>query len=253
MDLAKAFDRRELFLVYQPTFDLRSQAVIGVEALVRWKHPQRGLISPQEFIPIAEANGMIVPLGRWVLHEACRQARAWRNSGHDLAISVNVSGRQLDDAVIIADVESALQFSGLDPSRLTLEITETTLMRDPEATAQRLRALKDLGVRIAIDDFGTGYSSLAYLRQFPADALKIDRSFIGEIATSPASDALIHTLVQLGKTLNIETLAEGIEDESQLHTLQREACDHGQGFWFSRPLEADALEPFLRSNDERVT
>ena len=249
LDLAKALERDELYLVYQPTFDLRSQVVIGVEALLRWQHPERGLVSPADFIPIAEGNGLIVPIGRWVLQEACRQAKAWQNAGHELAVAVNVSARQLDDGVITADVESALERSGLEPGKLTLEITETALMRDPQLTAKQLRALKELGVRIAIDDFGTGYSSLAYLRQFPADALKIDRSFIGEIAHSRESDALIHTLVQLGKTLDIETLAEGIEDESQLHALQREDCDSGQGFWFSRPLEASALEPFLRSHD----
>jgi diguanylate cyclase (GGDEF)-like protein len=249
LDLAGALERDELYLVYQPTFDLRSQEVIGVEALLRWQHPERGLVSPQDFIPIAEGNGLIVLLGRWVLHEACRQAKAWHDDGYELGVAVNVSARQLDDDVILADVEKALERSGLDPGRLTLEITETALMRDPQMTARQLRALKDLGVRIAIDDFGTGYSSLAYLRQFPADALKIDRSFIGEIAHSRESDALIHTLVQLGKTLDIETLAEGIEDESQLHALQREDCDSGQGFWFSRPLEAGALEPFLRTHD----
>jgi diguanylate cyclase (GGDEF)-like protein len=250
MDLVRALERDELFLVYQPTFDLRTQAVIGVEALLRWQHPERGLVSPQDFIPCAETTGLIVPIGRWVLHQACRQARIWQDAGHDLAVAVNVSARQLDDDVLISDVIEALRCNGLDPQKLTLEITETALMRDPQLTAKQLHRIKELGVRIAIDDFGTGYSSLAYLRQFPADALKIDRSFIGEVATSRESDALIHTLVQLGKTLDIETLAEGIEDESQLRALQREDCDSGQGFWFSRPLEADALEPFLRSKDD---
>ncbi len=245
LDLAKALDHQELFLVYQPTFDLQSQEVVGVEALLRWQHPERGLVSPGDFIPVAEAKGLIVPIGRWVLNEACRQAMAWQENGCDLEIAVNVSARQLDDGVLIGDVKAALRRSGLDAGKLTLEITETALMRDPQLTATQLRALKELGVRIAIDDFGTGYSSLAYLRQFPADALKIDRSFIAEITTSHASDVLIHTLVQLGKTLDIETLAEGIEEESQLHALQREGCDLGQGFWFSRPLEAHALQLFL--------
>jgi diguanylate cyclase (GGDEF)-like protein len=252
LDLSHALERGELFLVYQPTFNLRNQAVIGVEALLRWQHAERGLVSPQDFIPIAEDNGLIVPIGRWVLNEACRQARIWQEAGHGLAVAVNVSARQLDDDVLIADVEQALRANGLEAGRLTLEITETALMRDPQLTAQRLHALKNLGVRIAIDDFGTGYSSLAYLSQFPADALKIDRAFIKEIATSRESDALIHTLVQLGKSLDIETLAEGIEDESQLQALQRQDCDSGQGFWFSRPLAADALEPFLRTNEARA-
>ncbi len=248
LDLGEALEQGQFHLVYQPTFDLRSQAVIGVEALVRWEHPQRGSVSPQEFIPIAEETGLIVPLGRWVLHEACRQAKEWLDSGHVLGVAVNVSARQLDDDLIVGEVHAALSQSGLAPDRLTLEITETALMRDPELTAQCLRGLKELGVRIAIDDFGTGYSSLAYLRQFPADSLKIDRSFIKEIATSRESDALIHTLVQLGKTLDIETLAEGIEDEFQLRALQQEECDSGQGFWFSRPLSAQDLEPFLQGS-----
>jgi diguanylate cyclase (GGDEF)-like protein len=247
MDLADALERHQLFLLYQPTFDLRSESVIGVEALIRWRHPTRGVISPVEFIPIAEQSGLIVPIGRWVLQEACRQASTWHRHGHRIDMSVNVSARQLDDDELIEDVRHVLQESGLDPAALTLEVTETTLMRDADATAKRLRLLKELGVRIAIDDFGTGYSSLAYLRQFPADALKIDRSFIGGIATSKASAALIHTLVQLGKALEIETLAEGIEDQAQLETLQRERCDQGQGFLFSRPLDANAVESFLNA------
>ncbi len=248
MDLAEALGHRQLFLRYQPTFDLQSETVIGVEALIRWRHPTRGVIQPIEFIPIAEESGLIVPIGRWVLDEACRQAAIWYRHGHRIGMSVNVSGRQLDDDELIEDVRRALQESGLDPATLTLEITETTLMRDAEATATRLGMLKELGVRIAIDDFGTGYSSLAYLRQFPVDALKIDRSFISGIAGSKGSAALIHTLVQLGKTLDIETLAEGIEERSQLETLQREHCDHGQGFLFSRPLDVDAVEKFLNAD-----
>jgi diguanylate cyclase (GGDEF)-like protein len=247
MDLAEALACQQLFLLYQPTFDLRSETVIGVEALIRWHHPTRGVLAPGEFIPIAEDSGLIVPIGRWVLAEACRQAAIWYGHGHPIGMSVNVSARQLDDDALVEDVRRALEDNGLDPATLTLEITETTLMRDAEATAKRLYTLKELGVRIAIDDFGTGYSSLAYLRQFPADALKIDRSFIDGIATSKASAALIHTLVQLGKALDIETLAEGIEDQAQLETLQREHCDHGQGFLFSRPLDVDAIERFLSS------
>jgi diguanylate cyclase (GGDEF)-like protein len=249
MELAEALENEQLFLLYQPTFDLQSESVIGVEALIRWRHPTREVIPPVEFIPIAEESGLIVPIGRWVLEEACRQAATWHERGHRIGMSVNVSGRQLDHDELIEDVRHALEQSGLDPDALTLEITETTLMRDAEATAQRLRELKQLGVRIAIDDFGTGYSSLAYLRQFPVDALKIDRSFIGGIAASKEAAALIRTLVQLGKTLQIETLAEGIEDQIQLETLQREHCDQGQGFLFSRPLDVRAVETFLQASD----
>jgi diguanylate cyclase (GGDEF)-like protein len=252
MELAEALENEQLFLLYQPTFDLQSESVIGVEALIRWRHPTREVIPPIDFIPIAEESGLIVPIGRWVLEEACQQAATWHRQGRRIGMSVNVSGRQLDHDELIEDVRHALEQSGLDPDALTLEITETTLMRDAEATAQRLRELKQLGVRIAIDDFGTGYSSLAYLRQFPVDALKIDRSFIGGIAASKEAAALIHTLVQLGKTLEIETLAEGIEDQIQLETLQREHCDHGQGFLFSRPLDVSAVEAFLQASNTSI-
>jgi EAL domain-containing protein (putative c-di-GMP-specific phosphodiesterase class I) len=219
--------------------------VIGVEALIRWRHPTRGIVSPIDFIPIAEQSGLILPIGRWVLEQACRQAAAWHAQGHTLGLSVNVSARQLDYDELVDDVRRALDSSGFDAAALTLEVTETTLMRDADATAKRLVSLKQLGVRIAIDDFGTGYSSLAYLRQFPVDALKIDRSFISGIASSDESMALIHTLVQLGKTLNIETLAEGIEEHAQLRALQREHCDQGQGFLFARPLAPAAVVEFL--------
>jgi diguanylate cyclase (GGDEF)-like protein len=249
MDLAEALEKNQLFLLYQPVFDLKSEAVIGVEALLRWRHPTRGIVSPVDFIPIAEEGELIMPIGRWVLQEACRQAASWHaQTGRQVGMSVNVSSRQLDNDRLINDVRQALEDSGLEPATLTLEVTETTLMRDPDATARRLNMLKELGVRIAIDDFGTGYSSLAYLRQFPADALKIDRSFIGGIAASKRSRSLIRTLVQLGKTLEIETLAEGIEEPAQLKALQREHCDQGQGFLFARPLEVDAIEAFLRAS-----
>ena len=190
LDLVDALDNDQLFLAYQPIFDLSTERATGVEALLRWSHPTRGVIPPDVFIPIAEANGLIVAIGRWVLQQACQQAARWHAQGHPLAISVNVSGRQLDHDELIDDVQDALDAAGLDASALTIEITETALMKDPKAAAERLNTLKALGVRIAIDDFGTGYSSLSYLRQFPVDAIKIDRSFINTISTSerrPAS------------------------------------------------------------------
>jgi diguanylate cyclase (GGDEF)-like protein len=248
MDLGDALAEDQLFLVYQPTFDLRSEQAIGVEALLRWRHPVRGVIAPDAFIPIAEDSGLIIPIGRWVLENACRQAASWREQGYELNMSVNVSARQLDHDELIDDVRQSLERNSLEASTLTIEITETTLMRDADATAERLAALKELGVRIAIDDFGTGYSSLAYLRQFPVDALKIDRSFIKGIAGSTQSAALIHTLVRLGKTLSLETLAEGIEDRAQLRALQRQHCDQGQGFLFARPLEVAEIEHFLHAH-----
>jgi diguanylate cyclase (GGDEF)-like protein len=248
LDLADALATRQLFLVYQPIFDLASELTTGVEALLRWRHPSRGIIPPNSFIPIAEDTGQIIAIGRWVLHEACRQAAEWRADGHQLTISVNVSGRQLDDSQLVDDVQDALANAGLDPSALTLEITETTLMQDPAGAAGRLAAIKALGVRIAIDDFGTGYSSLAYLRQFPIDALKIDRSFITAIASSRQATAVIHTLIQLGKTLGLQTLGEGIEDENQLQYLQDVDCDRGQGFALARPLEPEQLAAFLHNS-----
>jgi diguanylate cyclase (GGDEF)-like protein len=247
LDLADAVARGRLLLDYQPTFDLQSGRVIGVEALLRWQHPTRGTLQPADFIPLAESTGLIVPIGAWVLDEACRQAARWHAHGHRIGVSVNVAARQLDTDELVGHVRGALADSGLEAAALTLEVTESTLMRDPEAAIGRLHALKDLGVRIAIDDFGSGYTSLAYLREFPADALKIDRSFVSEIAASDHSTTLIHTLVQLGHTLEIETLAEGIEDRAQLASLQREHCDQGQGFLFSRPLEAHAVEAFLEA------
>jgi diguanylate cyclase (GGDEF)-like protein/PAS domain S-box-containing protein len=244
-DLRSALVGEEFFLLYQPVFDLDHMHVSGVEALVRWRHPSRGIVPPDHFIPMLEDSGLIVDVGRWVLVEACRQAAEWHRRGHGLSMSVNVSMRQLETHAFVDHIKGALATTSLDPRFLVIEITESTLMRDADATIRRLREIKDLGVHVAIDDFGTGYSSLAYLRQFPVDALKIDRSFIAAMADSPESGALIHTLVELGRTLGLETLAEGIEDNNQLHKLQEEHCDRGQGFLFSRPIEPEAIEAFL--------
>jgi diguanylate cyclase (GGDEF)-like protein len=245
MDLAEALEREQLFLLYQPIFDLGTGAIAGVEALIRWQHPSRGELAPAEFIPLAERSGLIVSIGRWVLKEACRQAASWNEGGHELTVAVNVAARQLDGDELLDDVERALAESHLSPELLTLEITETALMRDSAASAERLHTLKQLGVRIAIDDFGTGYSSLAYLQQFPADLLKIDRSFIQAIGQSQDSAALIRTLVQLSTSLKLATVAEGIEEPDQLALVRREHCDYGQGFLFSRPITPEALEQLL--------
>ncbi len=248
MDLADALDADQLILVYQPMLDLENEQVVGVEALLRWRHPTRGVIPPDEFIPIAEDSGMIVQIGRWVLEQACAQGAAWHQNGHPLDISVNVSARQLERTEFVEEVRATLDDSGLDPAMLTLEITETVLMRKPEATALLLTELKALGVRIAVDDFGTGYSSLAYLRQFPVDSLKIDRAFITDLALSDDAQALTHTLIELGKALGLQTLAEGVEEPGQVRRLQREGCDLVQGFLFARPLAPDAVEDFLEDN-----
>jgi diguanylate cyclase (GGDEF)-like protein len=248
LDLAEALAAGQFFLLYQPIVDLETQQITGIEALIRWRHPTQGILGPESFIPLAEETGMIVPIGRWVLDNACAQAAVWHGQGHPLSIAVNVSAREFDNGGMVDNVRAALRSTGLDAGSLTLEITETVLMRHPEAASQRLREVKALGVRVALDDFGTGYSSLAYLRQFPVDALKIDRSFISGIAASHESrDALIHTLVQLGKTLGIQTLGEGIEDEAQLEGLQHEECDLGQGFLFAHPVEAAAITRILDS------
>ena len=251
-DLRDALTNDQLYLLYQPTFDLQTQIVTGVEALIRWAHPERGTIAPDLFIPLAEENAMIIPIGRWVLEQACQQAALWHADGHTIGMSVNVSARQLERDQFVTEVQDALTDSGLTPNALTLEITETVLMQNAPATASRLHALKALGVRIAIDDFGTGYSSLTYLRRFPVDALKIDRSFITGISSSHHASALMHTLIQLGKTLGLETLGEGIEEHAQLEQLKHEECDSGQGFLFAKPLNTEAITHFLNRNHIKV-
>ena len=247
MALRGALANDQLRLVYQPTMRLSDMCPTGVEALLRWEHPVRGTISPVTFIPLLEESGQILEVGRWVLEQACRQAAAWRAQGHDLSIAVNVSGRQLDSDRLVDDVRHVLARTGLPPRALTIEITETTLMRSVEDTAARLLAIRALGVRIAIDDFGTGYSSLAHLKRFEVDALKIDRSFVSGLAGNREGRTLIHAVVQLGHALAIETVAEGIEEDDELSLLRDECCDSGQGFLFAKPLEAQDIPAFLHS------
>jgi diguanylate cyclase (GGDEF)-like protein len=246
MDLRGALDRDEFLLVYQPTVDLKRMTPTGVEALIRWRHPARGTVQPCDFIPVLEETGLIADVGRWVLEQACRQGALWRATGNPIGMAVNVSACQLDSDQFISDVRTAIELSGLDADALTLEITETTLMANADETARRLGAIKELGVRIAIDDFGTGYSSLSHLQRFPVDTLKIDRSFTSQLTENPEGKALIRTLVKLGKTLSIETLAEGIERREELWLLKQAHCDSGQGFLFARPMEVDAAESFLQ-------
>ena len=238
VDLHGALAAHEFFLLYQPAIDLKTGQINGAEALLRWQHPERGVVQPIEFIPALEASGLIVPVGAWVLMEACEQAALWQAQGHRMHVSVNVSGKQLTSDRIVDDVSRALTRSGLDPTRLTLEMTETSLMFEVEEVIPRLAMLKALGVKIAIDDFGTGYSSLAYLRQFPIDILKIGRSFVADMTDSEEAAALVHTLVQLGKVLDLATVAEGIETDAQLRQLRAEQIDTGQGFLISRPIDA---------------
>jgi diguanylate cyclase (GGDEF)-like protein len=247
MDLRDAFEKEEFFVVYQPTFDLRNMVPTGMEALLRWRHPRRGVVQPDDFVPLLEETGLIVDVGRWVLCEACRQGAEWREAGRTIGIAVNVAARQLDRDELVAEISEVLNDTGLEPNALTIEITETTIMANAEETAGRLASIKELGVRVAIDDFGTGYSSLAYLQRFPVDALKIDRSFISKMRDDAEGETLIKTLVQLGKSLSIETLAEGIEQANELSLLRAENCDTGQGFLFARPLDTAECESFLEN------
>jgi EAL domain-containing protein (putative c-di-GMP-specific phosphodiesterase class I) len=239
--LRSALEDDQFRLVYQPIYNLDDLTLVGVEALLRWEHPTKGLMEPDDFIPILEQSGQIREVGHWVLVKACTQMAVWHARGDLLDISVNVSGRQLDDDAIVDHVRHALEVSHLDATSLIIEVTETTLMRNVEATARRLQAIKGIGVKIAVDDFGTGYSSLAYLRQFPVDCLKIDRMFTNAITTSPESKALIGTLVQLGRDLGLRTLAEGVETTDEMDHLRDEHVDEAQGFLWARPLDAETL------------
>jgi diguanylate cyclase (GGDEF)-like protein/PAS domain S-box-containing protein len=253
-DLQRALEREEFALHYQPMVLLKTGQLMGVEALVRWRHPTRGLMAPGDFIPLAEESGVILDLGIWVLREACFQAKAWQAlyaSDPPWTISVNVSVKQLQHPTFVADVAEVLRASGIDPRTLVLEITESVMMQDVTATMALLRKLKGLGVRLAIDDFGTGYSSLSYLRQFPFDLLKIDKSFIDDVGVIVNQKELTSAIIELGKTLDMELVAEGIERRDQLTRLQTLDCEMGQGFLFAEPMEAAAVERLLREGAER--
>ena len=244
-DLQRAIDGGELFLHYQPIVSLQEMRVTGVEALVRWLHPRRGVLSPDAFIPLAEETGLIDPLGRAVLAEACRQAVAWADEQRGLTMSVNLSARQLQRPDFVDDVAELLRETGLDPSLLILEITESVLMRDAEESVERLRGLNDLGVRLAIDDFGTGYSSLSYLKRFPVDILKIDKSFVDGLTQGAEESALARAIVQIGRSLRLRTVAEGIERADQLVRLRDIGCDFGQGYFLSAPVPAYEISKML--------
>jgi diguanylate cyclase (GGDEF)-like protein len=248
-DINRALERGEFFLEYQPVIDLDKRELLGVEALVRWNHPEQGLVMPGAFIPAAEESGQIVELGRWVLTEACRAVRAWRDSivaGDGLRVAINISGRHLQHADLVADVRSALESSGLEPENLVIELTESTIMHNTEVNLERFRELKALGVRLAIDDFGMGYSSLSYLHRFPIDILKIDRSFVGRLTEQGDGPELARAVVMLGETLGLETVAEGVEHEEQVEKLLELGCVAAQGFLFARSaaLKDVSMMPF---------
>ena len=253
VDLERALERGEFFVVYQPVIDLSTLKMVGVEALLRWQHPERGVVGPYEFIPVAEETGLIIPLGRWVLEQACRQSRAWDSQAptRPLTMNVNVSGRQAAEPGFVTEVAQVLAEIGIDAGRLVLEFTEGVLMQDTEATMGTLRALKGLGIRLAIDDFGTGYSSLSYVRQFPIDVLKIDRSFVASMSAGPDEIALMGSILKLSETLHLQTVAEGIEDAEQLAGLQAMGAELGQGFLFAKPLTTIEISALLASRDGR--
>ena len=244
LDLRGALSRGEFVLHYQPIVHLGDGRIIEVEALVRWQHRERGLLQPDEFISLMEETGLIIPVGAWVLDEACRQLDEWTTQfPHQppLTMSVNLSARQLQDPGLVPAVENALATSHLDPACLKLEITETVVMQDAPSTLETFHALKALGVQLAIDDFGTGYSSLGYLKRFPVDTLKIDRSFVQGVALNAQDTAIVRAVIDVAKSLNLSVTAEGIETDDQLTQLQELGCDRGQGYLFARPLAAEPL------------
>jgi EAL domain-containing protein (putative c-di-GMP-specific phosphodiesterase class I) len=246
-DLQRALATDQLELYYQPVIRLGDGTISGVEALLRWNHPTRGMVGPDQFIPLAEETGLIVPIGRWVLREGCRQGKRLLDgvpSDAPASLAINLSLKQLQHSDVVADVRDALEESGLAPERLTLEITESVLMADTDLAVQRLAELKALGIKLALDDFGTGYSSLSYLSKFPVDILKMDRSFLREGASQATTD-LANAVVALGSTLSLEVVAEGIELPEQWKTLRDLGCELGQGFYFARPMDAESARAFL--------
>jgi diguanylate cyclase (GGDEF)-like protein/PAS domain S-box-containing protein len=254
-DLERAVERHEFFLQYQPIVRLADSTVTGVEALLRWQHPTRGVVGPLEFVPVAEETGLIVPLGMWVLETALRQLAQWDQARktRGLRMNVNVSVYQIQRPDFVDEVRAALAAAGVTPERVSLEFTESVIMRDTENTLATLDALKAVGVHLAIDDFGTGYSSLSYLRRFPIDELKIDRSFVATMARERGQLAVVRSVVRLGETLGLETIAEGIEDEQQLASLRTLRSAYGQGYFFSRPVNATEIPALIAKQPQRAS
>jgi EAL domain-containing protein (putative c-di-GMP-specific phosphodiesterase class I) len=242
-DLRYALGRSEFLLHYQPKLDLQTGQITGVEALIRWQHPERGLIYPGQFITIAEECGLIIPIGQWVLLEACKQAKAWRDSGLGIIpVSVNVSAAEFGGKDYLSGVRTVLIATGVEPQHLELELTESVLMRDAEAAVETMIKLKAMGVQLAIDDFGIGYSSFAYIRRFPSDALKLDQSFVREIAADSVDASIVSVMINLGLNLKQRVIAEGVETGAQFKFLQLHGCGEGQGHYFSPPVAAEHAE-----------
>jgi predicted signal transduction protein with EAL and GGDEF domain len=244
VDLRRALALRELTLAYQPQFNLGSEHITGFEALLRWRHPKRGFVSPADFIPLAEEIGLIAPIGEWVLRKACREAANWPDS---LRVAVNVSAVQFRNTNLCEQVEAALADSGLDPGRLELEITESVLIGDHASVLSALHRLQEMGVRISMDDFGTGYSSLSYLHSFPFDKIKIDQSFVRGAINEASSTAIIRAIAVLGRSLGMTTTAEGVETDAQLNRVREAGCIDVQGYLISRPMPPENIELFLQS------
>ncbi len=247
ISLRRALERQEFVVHYQPQLNIITGQIIGMEALIRWEHPERGTILPSEFISYAEETGLIIPIGEWVMRTACAQNRAWQDAGFPpMRVTVNLSARQFQQKNLVERVMSILRETGLDPQWLELEITETVAMQDVEQTISTLRELRDLGVRIAIDDFGTGYSSFNYLKYFPNNTLKIDRSFVRDVTEGREDAAITKAIIALAQNLNLKVIAEGVETEEQLAFLKLQQCDEIQGYLFSRPLPAEEFTRMLK-------
>ena len=246
LTLRHALKREEFLLHYQPRVDLHSGEITGMEALVRWQHPEQGLVLPGRFIPVAEDSGLIVPLGAWVLHTACAQNKAWQVAGlKPVCVAVNLSARQFRQQDLVEVVTRTLQETGLDAAYLELELTESMVMQNVEATIATLTRLKAIGVKFSIDDFGTGYSSLSYLKRFPIDFLKIDQSFVRDISTDPDDAAIVKAIISMAHDLGLRVIAEGVETQEQKSFLQQGHCDEMQGYLFSRPVPAEKFEVLL--------
>jgi EAL domain-containing protein (putative c-di-GMP-specific phosphodiesterase class I) len=247
--LRRALERNEFFLHYQAKLDLRARKITGVEALLRWHHPDLGTVLPGQFIPLAEETGLIVPIGNWVLKTACAQNVAWQRAGlPPVTVAVNLSARQFGDQDLLQNITLALLDSGMDPHLLELELTESMVMQNHERARKLLHAVKAMGVRLAIDDFGVGYSSLAQIRQFPFDILKVDRSFIGDIQHNSEDQAITQAIIAIGKTLNLTVVAEGVETAEQEAFLREHQCDATQGYFFSKPVAPDQFADLLRAD-----